>query len=123
MVSEDLSWSEVQGSKRNQKPHAAQLAKEQTRGVPMRDQDKATQSQKGITSTKTFSTLKSRPTLISKPPKSDEQINEEVLAIQGGQLSLEVVEARIEKDAGLWGTFHSFVVIEYFNIKYKTSTA
>jgi len=36
---------------------------------------------------------------------------------------LKVVEAKIVKDAGLWGTFHPFVVIEYLNIKYKTSTA
>lgn len=42
---------------------------------------------------------------------------------QGGLLSLEIVEGQLIKDTELWGEMDPFVLVEYQEAKYKTTTA
>jgi len=81
---------------------------------------KESQSQQMINS------LKSKPTGIignQKSPEEKEKAEAEALLAQGGLLSLEIVEGQLIKDTELWGEMDPFVVVDYQEVKYKTTTA
>lgn len=58
-----------------------------------------------------------------KSPEEKEQAVVEANFVQGGKLSLLIVEAMLYIETDLWGIMDPFVVVEYLEVKYKTATA